>query len=1524
MNVKRMALVAVLAVAVISLTIPLVGVAARAGGRTADRISNKGFERGATSLMSTTSMPAVKQEAQRERDREVGAMDPEVKHRLGIDKPEGFVDSEQYGKKIAKMLEKRIAKGSKGGGEDVSIQSGEPVNMCAGSALSAALITTEGGRDTQFSEVLTLGDWDGREDCAADHSGKVDDFSSIETEIDQSLTRAAISEHTIANGFAEDIFYYGDSIGNLYVSATTNLTQAMPTPQVLQINLPTVLNAFGTLNSDDQVVITGLAVNPVADLGSFARVNGAFSSFNGLTGEILYVSFTDTESGFRLLANGTLIRSGVLAFPIADIISAAAAPPGILSNTGFPVQVGGAFGVAFSVFDNVAGVACDDDGSIYFQQVDLVQFTGGNIVKITGTDVPGVPGVVAGFQDRSLATNGFFTLATLNPTNGAYGTASGPANQVNRATNYSGTSGLFGDIEALSSGNCNVLYAAVAKSNTSGLTLPTDITEGFFAANTTAFPSGTPSMVISFADCAGATAFCSLPQNPVTGAFVQGVGLPIADGFADPSQAGIPLAVPPASPSSTPTLTPGVNNFRVFVLGTGPDIRTSVAPLSSVTGTSTTTQKVDFQVDPTIHNGITVDENATVYVVSGGTPAGISTNPSPRLGEILCFEDKCPADRRGDFTDLRGAGTLPNPPNVGNTGDGLDTRTDHIYWQAPLDAVTQTPTGIAGLARGFLRYTNRLAPLVPIGKDSAGNFVTLGTTDRTLGDDDTTHTATGPGVITGNTGGAPIVFEMLDPCHQVAGGDDQVFPFTGDDDNGAGSPVVTGPLSGGFEFLFANPLGDVTQVGAACGTGNGVWNGVFWNSNGNVTFGSGDLSNIADVVAFRSGLPKIAPAWADLNPGSRQNGFLNTFPVQALGFAGVNSFKLRSINVPEFGNEACNSSNTFSITLFDDGTGIDENASQPLNPANPIGNNAVPFDLLEGATANRFTKEPNTGVIVGCPPRRDGTGIFAFEYCRMDLLGTSSNPVIAGFSIGRQNGLNPPGLCETNLSVVSAAADTGFGVLDGQVAAVGCNCCIGEGTEPTIFELFNEGRGGSIGSGGEVTFSTPDFDLRFEGNDPALCTSTRQRDFNRGHVCFYGTTCQLPPNPTCLLVIPQEPGQAITAPIVVAPGQPAVGTAAAATPNGAGVKVASPTAGIINALCAVQLDVLGCGFFPNEVTTICQGFSSETGIPLLRPGKTVTTSEAVNCDTNGDGVPDLAIVLTNVTPKNCNLVTGVVAPLANAPGTGFPLACCGGFATLTTTERFTNGDNNIFNLLTTGGFTRTTTCVIDLGLRAPVVVSVTPATGACGVLQDELISGACFIINGVPNVTSVFAIDRANPATRIDAQVFFIVNANLIDATFNFTSANAGKTFLVFVSGPNGTSRNLTTAVAGAPAGCPLGNELGVQVTFTCNAAANPNPGGTPDIAVVTGCHLDRQDNGTFFLDVTGTNIKDGATATVGGVTPKKIKVVEVAPGTTNPTKLRLIKKVCNGLPGNVIITNPGPNGAPSQPFNCTERCPAQ
>src|SRR6185436_1600872 len=271
---------------------------------------------------------------------------------------------------------------------------------------------------------------------------------------------------------------------------------------------------------------------------------------------------------------------------------------------------------------------------------------------------------------------------------------------------------------------------------------------------------------------------------------------------------------------------------------------------------------------------------------------------------------------------------------------------------------------------------------------------------------------------------------------------------------------------------------------------------------------------------------------------------------------------------------------------------------------------------------------------------------------------------------------------------------------------------------------------------------------------------------------------------------------------------------------------------LVNALCAVPLNLVGCGFFPNEVTIICQGFAGDTGQPLQRPGKTVTTTATLACDTNGDGIAESTVALGSVTPVNCNLVTAVIntSPLFGTTSTsGFPAACCGGSAVITVTTTFTAGDNNVF-----GPFTRTSTCTLALGTRAPVVFSVTPSNGDCSLPdQDLLISGACFTFTGstgpVINVTSVFAQDISNPANVIQAKAFQILAPNLIDAHFAFGSANAGKTFLIFVTGPNGTSRNLTTLPAGSPAGCALGNEQGIQVTFKCNAPGTPpNPGPGP------------------------------------------------------------------------------------------------
>jgi hypothetical protein len=1492
MKIKRAVLMAVLAVAVAALAVPLVGFNTRAAGSAADSKSLLGAKAraalGVKSVASQQAVAVVDSPAQQQQEAMAGQLTAETVNALGIMRSRG-------GDAAARIQQALSNSRAKGG--DFTVQSGEPNVLDARSALSTALMTIIGGRDNQFSEVALVADWDGREDCAADREQKVDDFSFSESEIDVTLTRTAISEHTVANGFNNNVYYYGDSVGNLWVGTDTNPGQPSPTGTgvggtptgagvqadvVNQINIVALVNTGasggvtliapggapvgGTAVSgdclDDQVAVTGIAVNPVADLGDFG------AGLCGVTGEVVYVSVLDTEGCTRNASNQPL-RTRIFAFGFVDAAGGVA-----------PV---GAIQILRSQFSNIAGVAVDDDGSLYFQLVDLIQFTGGALFKSTELcrTVAGCP---------SPRVNRVIPSIPAPPTLGSWvGTTTNPVvvSGGSRHTNYGGGSSLlFGNIVSLASGPCNVLYAAVARSFNATDDPGTQSTEGLFGAGS-AFPAGTPSMVISFADCSGAFDACT---SPALGEGLSGT-LPIADGFADVAANGL-------------TRTAGVNNFRILVLGNGPDIRPAVGGTAIVPGTLGSVLKVDMQIDYTLHSGLAVSGEGTVFVISGGTPAGIGKNPSPMLGEVLCFEDICPMDRRADFVDLRGD-TLPNPPaSGGNVGDGDSDRFDHIFWQAPLDQVTITPGGLSGLARGFLRYTNRLAP------NPIGPGVALGVTQPVLGDDDTTAAA--------------VIFEFLDPGHQVAGGDDQNVPNRGDDSDstpqsevtglptpvGSPAPVPAVPNSsaagtqrnGGFEFVFGGP-------GVNC-----VWNGFFWNSNGNITFSGGDTSNLPQVPQFRVGLPRIAPAWADLNPASRAVN-LCTFPVQALGFVNVNAFKVRWINVPEFGSEGCttNASNTFSVTLYDDGTGVDENTNETLSPVPTVGNNlndgAAAFDQQEGPTDLRFTREPNTGTLIGCGPRPEGSGIFVFEYCRMDLLGTELSPVITGYSIGGLSPLNPPGLCETNLSEAARAADASpFGVLVGNQTANICNnCCIGEGTEPTIFELFNEGRGPRIGAGGEITFASPDFDLRFEGNDAALCTSARQRDLNRGKVCFFGVGCAPPANPLCVTVVPGT--------FVTNPG----------------------TTGLVNALCAVQLNLVGCGFFPNEVTTVCSGFSSETGVPLQRPGKTVTTAASLACDTNGDAIPDVTISLGAVTPVSCNLVRGTLTTSATFGATSasaFPAACCGGPATITVTTTFSAGDNNVF-----GPFTRTSTCALNLGTRAPVVFSVTPSSGNCAVAQDLLISGACFTFtqfvaggpNIIGNVTSVFAVDITNPGgTRIPAQTFVVLNPNLIDAFFNFGSANAGRRFLIFVCGPGGCSRDLTTLPAGTPAGCALGNEQGITVTFTCNAnvvppiCPNPNDPNCPPastLAIVNGCKLDRDPTGTFTLDVIGANIKRQATVTIGGVTPKKIKFRDLEAGKTDTfTRITLKGRVCNGIPGNIVITNPNSGG--STPFFCNEKCP--
>ena len=713
-QLQRRVLILVFATAFVALSVPLIGLRARAAGPAATGASLAAAKSSAANAAETRALAALMgQDRHDQQSESTGDVRGEAADRISAQtlKALGMTRVANPAEASARLAQK-LKSGKRSGGGDVSIQSGQPLTMNAQSALSAALLTTIGGRDNQFSEVTLIADWDGREDCAADREQKVDDFSFSEAEIDQSLTRTAISEHTFANGFLENVYYYGDSVGNLWVGTDTNPGTnpgSSPSIDVLrQVNIPALYNT-GTSGgftlaasgcTDDQVAVTGIAVNPVADLADFGLC--------GTIGEVVYVSIFDSE-GCESNGAGNVFRTRILAFAFTDGVGAGAATPA------------GVRQILESRFANIAGVAVDDDGSLYYQLLDLIQFTGGAIFKAAEVCRTTACTVDLGITRINRTINLIPDPPTLNSWNGIGAGAGQPltANGV-RNTNYGGgNSNTFANIVSLASGGCNVLYAAVSRSFVAGPPSFEQLTMSLFPAPTAFGAAGTPSMVISFADCSGLFDVCS---GQATGSVSVNVGgiLPVADGIADVAQAGT-------------TRSPGVNNFRIFVQGAGPSLAPAAGGTAVVPGTpSNLLSIVDLQIDYTAHSGLAVNEQNTVFVISGGTPAGIGKNPSPMLGEVLCFEDGCPADRRADFVDLR-ADVLPNPPaSGGNVGDGDSDRFDHIFYQAPLDQITLTPGGLAGLADGFLRYTNRLAP------NPLGPGVTLGVTERTFGDDDST------------------------------------------------------------------------------------------------------------------------------------------------------------------------------------------------------------------------------------------------------------------------------------------------------------------------------------------------------------------------------------------------------------------------------------------------------------------------------------------------------------------------------------------------------------------------------------------------------------------------------------------------------------------------------------------------------------------------------------------------------------------------------------------------------------------
>ena len=176
--IRRAMMIAVLAMAVAALVVPLVGSRTQAAGNGAPAVAAPTPAPAAQPQPAAASAAAAKQGDRLANGQtalpadgaqsELGAINIETRQALGFNK---VADPKAAAEKFAQRL---LSAGKQKGG-DVQIEAGEPEFLAGNAAFSAAIFTAISGRDTQFDEVALLADWDGREDTVADR----DDAKSI-------------------------------------------------------------------------------------------------------------------------------------------------------------------------------------------------------------------------------------------------------------------------------------------------------------------------------------------------------------------------------------------------------------------------------------------------------------------------------------------------------------------------------------------------------------------------------------------------------------------------------------------------------------------------------------------------------------------------------------------------------------------------------------------------------------------------------------------------------------------------------------------------------------------------------------------------------------------------------------------------------------------------------------------------------------------------------------------------------------------------------------------------------------------------------------------------------------------------------------------------------------------------------------------------------------------------------------------------------------------------------------------------
>lgn len=109
-------------------------------------------------------------------------------------------------------------------------------------------------------------------------------------------------------------------------------------------------------------------------------------------------------------------------------------------------------------------------------------------------------------------------------------------------------------------------------------------------------------------------------------------------------------------------------------------------------------------------------------------------------------------------------------------------------------------------------------------------------------------------------------------------------------------------------------------------------------------------------------------------------------------------------------------------------------------------------------------------------------------------------------------------------------------------------------------------------------------------------------------------------------------------------------------------------------------------------------------------------------------------------------------------------------------------------------------------------------------------------------------------------------------------------------------------------------------LALTGAAQDQPNPNlSPPPTPVVLTCELKRSQAGVYTLHLTGHNLIEGAAVTIDEVAPKKVKFKGAAPGDGGLMRLVAKGRICDSLPGIVVVSNP--DGRSGIPFNCNQRC---